>query len=173
MEGWAQPPISRLKKISDVKLILDRLGFLYGIVVLLFAKCPVKKRAFCLPVIGILYSKRQNPPLCSGINTSIPICLNAAPLIQPGGHFPFRRCLVGGKIKLPIDKTPVILDHLEGPMFELPEMLVLSRQMNQALKGKQIRQGSLGNSPHKFVWYNRTHEEFAALTAGKHPGKPM
>ncbi len=25
----------------------------------------------------------------------------------------------------------------------------------------------MGNSPHKFVWYNRGHEEFESLTKGK------
>jgi phosphinothricin acetyltransferase len=29
----------------------------------------------------------------------------------------------------------------------------------------------LGNSPHKFVWYDRTPEEFAALTAGLRAGR--
>jgi len=52
-------------------------------------------------------------------------------------------------------------------MFELPEYMTLATQINQTLKGKVIGKGSLGNSPHKFVWYNRTHEEFEALTAGK------
>lgn len=56
-------------------------------------------------------------------------------------------------------------------MFELPEYMTLATQMNQTLKGKVIGKGSLGNSPHKFVWYNRTHEEFAALTAGKTLGE--
>ena len=52
-------------------------------------------------------------------------------------------------------------------MFELPEFAVLSRQMNEALAGKTIARGSLGNTPHKFVWYNRTHDEFEELTRGK------
>jgi formamidopyrimidine-DNA glycosylase len=56
-------------------------------------------------------------------------------------------------------------------MFELPEMVVLSRQMNASLKGKVIQTGSLGNSPHKFVWYNRTHDEFAELIRGKTVGE--
>ena len=55
-------------------------------------------------------------------------------------------------------------------MFELPEFVTLARQINETLAGKTIRSGALGNSPHKFVWYNRTHEEFAALTAGKTVG---
>ena len=56
-------------------------------------------------------------------------------------------------------------------MFELPEVVTLVRQMRESLAGKTIRAGSLGNSPHKFVWYNRTHEEFAELTQGKTVGE--
>jgi formamidopyrimidine-DNA glycosylase len=56
-------------------------------------------------------------------------------------------------------------------MFELPEFVTLARQMDETLTGKIIRQGSLGNSPHKFVWYNRTPEEFARLTEGKSVGE--
>ena len=52
-------------------------------------------------------------------------------------------------------------------MFELPEFQTLAKQINQTLTGKIIRKGSLGNSPHKFVWYNRTHEEFERLTRKK------
>ncbi|MGD8456637.1 MAG: DNA-formamidopyrimidine glycosylase family protein [Anaerolineales bacterium] len=56
-------------------------------------------------------------------------------------------------------------------MFELPEMITLAGQMNETLKGKTIQRGQLGNSPHKFVWYNRSHEEFEELTQGKQVGK--
>jgi len=56
-------------------------------------------------------------------------------------------------------------------MFELPEYINLANQMNATLKGKSIQTGSLGNSPHKFVWYNRGQEEFASLTKGKIIGK--
>jgi formamidopyrimidine-DNA glycosylase len=52
-------------------------------------------------------------------------------------------------------------------MFELPEMLTLARQINATLPGKIIREGYLGNSPHKFVWYNRKPDEFTQLTTGK------
>jgi formamidopyrimidine-DNA glycosylase len=55
-------------------------------------------------------------------------------------------------------------------MFELPEFLNLAHQINETLQGKTIRHGRLGNSPHKFVWYNRSHEEFSALVAGKTVG---
>jgi formamidopyrimidine-DNA glycosylase len=56
-------------------------------------------------------------------------------------------------------------------MFELPEVINLARQINETLTGKIIKTGSLGNSPHKFVWYNRTHEEFTRLTKGKTIGE--
>lgn len=49
-------------------------------------------------------------------------------------------------------------------MFELPEYVTLAKQINDTLKGKTIQRGQLGNSPHKFVWYNRSHEEFERLT---------
>jgi formamidopyrimidine-DNA glycosylase len=52
-------------------------------------------------------------------------------------------------------------------MFELPEIFTLARQMNTTLPGKVIQRGELGNSPHKFVWYNRQPEEFDQLTRGK------
>lgn len=55
-------------------------------------------------------------------------------------------------------------------MFELPEYTTLARQMNATLVGKSIRRGTLGNSPHKFVWYNRAYEEFEGLTRGKRLG---
>lgn len=48
-------------------------------------------------------------------------------------------------------------------MFELPEFVILAKQMNDTLQGKVIQNGCLGNSPHKFVWCNPTHEEFAQL----------
>jgi len=56
-------------------------------------------------------------------------------------------------------------------MFELPECATLVRQMNQTLRGKTVHRGRLGNSPHKFVWYNRSRPEFERLTAGKKVGE--
>jgi len=57
-------------------------------------------------------------------------------------------------------------------MFELPELTTIAAQMARSIEGKVIAEGSLGNSPHKFVWYNREHEEFSALVAGKRVGHP-
>jgi len=56
-------------------------------------------------------------------------------------------------------------------MFEIPEFVTLAKQMNQTLKGKRVRLGQLGNSPHKFVWYNRSHDEFEKLTKAKIVGE--
>jgi formamidopyrimidine-DNA glycosylase len=56
-------------------------------------------------------------------------------------------------------------------MFELPEYTVLARQINKTLVGKTVKKGNLGNSPHKFVSYNRKHDEFTKLTRGKVMGQ--
>jgi formamidopyrimidine-DNA glycosylase len=56
-------------------------------------------------------------------------------------------------------------------LFELPEFVTLARQMSETLQGKTIRAGRLGNSPHKFVWYNRTAEAFERLTREKIVGE--
>ena len=56
-------------------------------------------------------------------------------------------------------------------MFELPGYVTLARQINEAVTGKTISRGALGNTPHEFVWYKRTHDEFAALTSGKRIGQ--
>ena len=56
-------------------------------------------------------------------------------------------------------------------MFEISECVTLVRQMNEKLSGKRITSGNLGNSPHKFVWYNRSDEEFARLVEGKTVGE--
>jgi formamidopyrimidine-DNA glycosylase len=52
-------------------------------------------------------------------------------------------------------------------MFELPEIHNLARQVNEELVGKTIRRGRLGNTPHKFVWYNLSHADFERLVEGK------
>jgi formamidopyrimidine-DNA glycosylase len=56
-------------------------------------------------------------------------------------------------------------------MFELPECLTLARQINETLSGMVVRDGILGNRPHKFVWYNRSPAEFQGLTTGKRIGQ--
>ena len=52
-------------------------------------------------------------------------------------------------------------------MFEIPEYVTLARQMCESLSARRIAKGTLGNSPHKFVWYNRLPDEFAAIVKRK------
>lgn len=56
-------------------------------------------------------------------------------------------------------------------MFDLPEIQTLARQLNEVLPGKVVAEGRLGNREHKFVWYNRTPEEFRELTCGRTVGR--
>jgi formamidopyrimidine-DNA glycosylase len=56
-------------------------------------------------------------------------------------------------------------------MFELPEIYNLARQINEELVGKAIRRGRLGNTAHKFVWYNLSHADFERLVEGKTVGE--
>jgi formamidopyrimidine-DNA glycosylase len=55
-------------------------------------------------------------------------------------------------------------------MIELPEALVIARQMSDALKGKRIVSGDRGNSPHKFAFSSGTSEEYAAIFADQTVG---
>jgi len=56
-------------------------------------------------------------------------------------------------------------------MIELPEALTIARQMSQELKGRRIESGLRGNAPHKFAFYNRPAEEYAAILKGKTMGE--
>ncbi len=38
-------------------------------------------------------------------------------------------------------------------MLEIPEVIVLSDQLNQTVAGKKIEQVVAGSSPHKFAWF--------------------
>ncbi len=52
-------------------------------------------------------------------------------------------------------------------MFELPEFFILASQITRTLNKKIVESASLGNSPHKFVWYNVSRDEFSRVMAGK------
>jgi formamidopyrimidine-DNA glycosylase len=55
-------------------------------------------------------------------------------------------------------------------MIELPEAIVIARQMNATLKGKRIVSGDRGNTTHKFAFSNGTSEEYAAIFADQTVG---
>lgn len=48
-------------------------------------------------------------------------------------------------------------------MIELPEAVVLSREIDEALSGKQIKTVVAGHSPHKFAFFHPDHEDFQNL----------
>lgn len=52
-------------------------------------------------------------------------------------------------------------------MIELPEAVVLAKQINQALSGRQIREAIANQSPHKFAWYTGNPLEYNRRLAGK------
>jgi len=58
-------------------------------------------------------------------------------------------------------------------MIELPEAITIARQMTEALKGKRIESAMRGNAPHKFAFYNRPPEDYAALLKGKTIGESV
>jgi len=52
-------------------------------------------------------------------------------------------------------------------MIELPEAVVLARQINQTLIGKRILKATANQSPHKFAWYSGDPANYNSLLAGK------
>lgn len=52
-------------------------------------------------------------------------------------------------------------------MIELPEAVVLARQINQILVGKHIKKALANHSPHKFAWYSGDPAHYNALLAEK------
>lgn len=51
-------------------------------------------------------------------------------------------------------------------MIELPEGLVLAKQLEETISGKKIRSVVAGASPHKFAWYYGEPAEYPALFNG-------
>lgn len=54
-------------------------------------------------------------------------------------------------------------------MLELPEVITLSKQVNNALSGKTITQVFNATKPHKFTFYNGNPSEYGKLLVGNHP----
>jgi formamidopyrimidine-DNA glycosylase len=48
-------------------------------------------------------------------------------------------------------------------MIELPEAFVLSKEIHDALSGKAIQNVVAGHTPHKFVWFHRSPEDYHDL----------
>ena len=56
-------------------------------------------------------------------------------------------------------------------MIELPEAVTLARQINATLRGKSLVGGMRGNTPHKFAFYSREPEAYAAILPGRTVGE--
>jgi formamidopyrimidine-DNA glycosylase len=56
-------------------------------------------------------------------------------------------------------------------MIELPEAVVIARQITQTLQGKRVARAVANASPHKFAWYTGDPEEYNDRLAGKVIGK--
>lgn len=58
-------------------------------------------------------------------------------------------------------------------MIELPEAIVLARQLNESIGGKKILNVTVGKSPHKFAWYYGDPQGYQELLSGKTVGKSV
>jgi formamidopyrimidine-DNA glycosylase len=56
-------------------------------------------------------------------------------------------------------------------MIELPEALVIARQMNEELAGKRIAYGNRGNATHKFAFSSGSSAEYEGILEGKRMGE--
>ena len=52
-------------------------------------------------------------------------------------------------------------------MIEIPEAIVISRQLNETVAGKRIKEVIANASPHKFTWYYGEPSEYGALLSGR------
>jgi len=56
-------------------------------------------------------------------------------------------------------------------MIELPEAIVLARQLNDSIAGKRVEQVVAGATPHKLAWYYGDPAEYDALLCGRVIGR--
>ncbi len=52
-------------------------------------------------------------------------------------------------------------------MLEIPEAIIISKQINQTVSGKKILRVIAAQSPHKFAWYHGDPQKYNALLSGK------
>lgn len=56
-------------------------------------------------------------------------------------------------------------------MIEIPEAIVISKQLNETISGKKISKVTAAHSPHKFAWYYGDPKEYHDLLVGRRIGK--
>jgi formamidopyrimidine-DNA glycosylase len=62
----------------------------------------------------------------------------------------------------------LVLEEIE--MLELPEALVMARQLSETLQGKQIAAVIAVQTPHKLTWYKGDPQKYPEMLAGKRMG---
>jgi formamidopyrimidine-DNA glycosylase len=55
-------------------------------------------------------------------------------------------------------------------MLELPEAIVISKQMNQTIQGKKIKRITAAQTAHKLTWYKGDPQKYAEMLCGKTVG---
>ncbi|MGB9718131.1 MAG: zinc finger domain-containing protein [Thermoproteota archaeon] len=58
-------------------------------------------------------------------------------------------------------------------MIELPEAVVLAKQVNETLTGKRVRRVVAAQTPHRFAWYHGDPWKYNSLLAGKTVGNAV
>lgn len=56
-------------------------------------------------------------------------------------------------------------------MIEIPESIVIARQLNETVKGKKIVEVQAAHTPHSFAWYEGEPSEYARVMEGKYIGQ--
>lgn len=56
-------------------------------------------------------------------------------------------------------------------MIEIPESLTLARQLNEAVKGREIVQAEAGHTKHSFAWYYGEPSAYAEVMEGQRIGE--
>ena len=55
-------------------------------------------------------------------------------------------------------------------MIEIPESLVIARQLNEAVKGKKILEVEAAHTPHSFAWYSGEPKRYSEIMEGREVG---
>ena len=58
-------------------------------------------------------------------------------------------------------------------MLEIPETIVVARQMNESLRGKRVQKTIAAATPHKFAWYYGDPAAYDALLRGRIVGEAL
>lgn len=58
-------------------------------------------------------------------------------------------------------------------MLEIPEVIVIAKQLNDTVKGKKIKKAIANSSPHKFAWFFDDPEKYNDKLCGKEIGETV